>query len=118
MTPLCKCAHSRGEHDAGNGREPCMHRPCGCGEWRLDARSRLREEPGGKDAATDTRSAAEKIKHGTLAGYQVHRRCGIPPCDECRKASAAYQAAYYRARRQRLRNEPGTAEDAATGDAA
>jgi hypothetical protein len=52
MTLICKCSHSRGEHDIGNGLERCRRLLCGCGEWRLDPRSLLQEEPG-TDAATE-----------------------------------------------------------------
>ena len=30
------------------------------------------------------------IDHGTYAGYQLHKRRGIPACDACRQANSAY----------------------------
>lgn len=44
------------------------------------------------------------IKHGTYAGYQRHKKTGVPICVECREANRLYHAAYrsqtadYRAR--------------------
>jgi hypothetical protein len=52
VTPVCKCSHDRSVHAAGEGLEPCKP-SCGCLEFRLDPRSRLRDEPGeAGDAAT------------------------------------------------------------------
>ena len=31
------------------------------------------------------------VKHGTLAGYQTHRREGTPACDLCKAANTGYQ---------------------------
>lgn len=43
-------------------------------------------------------STGKPINHGTTGGYQAHRRAGQPPCDECRAANNAYQAAARRPR--------------------
>jgi len=51
---LCKCSHHRIHHDVGNGREPCrrdLHPACYCDEYRLDPRSRLRDESAEEGAA-------------------------------------------------------------------
>jgi hypothetical protein len=41
---LCLCSHERTDHRVGRGFEECTHRACGCGEYRLDARSPVRGE--------------------------------------------------------------------------
>lgn len=38
--PRCKCSHPGPDHRGG----PCARPLCGCGEWRLDARSPVRYE--------------------------------------------------------------------------
>lgn len=45
MIPVCKCSHPLSAHAAGEGLEPCKP-SCGCGEFRLDPRSRLRDDEG------------------------------------------------------------------------
>lgn len=49
--PRCLCSHPA-DHHWGSGE--CMHRACGCGEWRLDARSPVRYESAEEIAATGT----------------------------------------------------------------
>lgn len=50
---LCLCSHEYPDHRVGVGLEKCTHRACGCDEYRLDARSPVRDEPGAaEDAAT------------------------------------------------------------------
>jgi hypothetical protein len=58
MTPplLCRCSHPRSAHAAGDGLEPCKP-SCGCLEWRLDVRSRIRDE-GSEDEGAATREAS------------------------------------------------------------
>jgi hypothetical protein len=34
------------------------------------------------------------IKHGTYAGWNAHRKTGVPMCDPCRAAKATYQRNY------------------------
>lgn len=41
------------------------------------------------------------IQHGTTAGFQQHQRRGVPACDECRAARAAYDT-----RRRRANGQP------------
>jgi hypothetical protein len=48
---LCKCSHHASEHRHGVSGEECDPRYCGCLEFRLDPKSRLRDETG-EDAAT------------------------------------------------------------------
>jgi hypothetical protein len=36
-------------------------------------------------------NAADGIAHGTYAGHQRHGFLGVPVCDACRAAAAAYQ---------------------------
>lgn len=42
----------------------------------------------------------ERTGHGTLPGYEAHRRWGVPTCTECRAAKQAYK----RARRNQRRS--------------
>jgi hypothetical protein len=43
---LCKCTHDASRHVNGDSGEECKPN-CGCGEFRLDARSLLQDEPVG-----------------------------------------------------------------------
>ena len=52
MIILCKCSHLAVFHHYGEDGEGCKP-SCGCTEWRLDARSKLRDEP-----VQDVKSAA------------------------------------------------------------
>jgi len=45
------------------------------------------------------RRQPQPVRHGEVAGYAAHRRRGEQPCDECRAAVAAYNAAYQAKRR-------------------
>jgi hypothetical protein len=50
---LCKCSDPYTRHKAGEGKEPCENRACGCIEFRMDPRSRLED----KAAATGDEAA-------------------------------------------------------------
>lgn len=50
----CLCGCLRADHALGEGLEACGHRACGCGEFRLDARSRTGSEDEAGIAATGT----------------------------------------------------------------
>lgn len=55
--------------------------------------------------------ALKPIEHGTYSGWNLHRKRGVPVCDECRAAQAEY------ARRRRARNPRKRAEETAKSQA-
>jgi len=48
--PRCLCSHPRSVHAAGDYLEPCKP-SCGCGEFRLDVRSRISDDDDTGEAA-------------------------------------------------------------------
>ena len=51
--PRCKCSHARNDHEDDEKCRPS----CGCGEYRMDVRSRLRDEPDESTATANGWSA-------------------------------------------------------------
>ena len=58
--------------------------------------------------------ALDDPRHGSLYGYRVHLEQGVPVCDACRQANAAYSREQQRKPRVRkLTNERSKARNAA-----
>ena len=61
---LCLCSHEYSDHRVGVGLEACTHW-CGCGEYRLDVRSPVRDETAGSwlDALAEAGPAIWEAKN-------------------------------------------------------
>lgn len=85
------------EHGTKNGYG--QHRRAGipacqaCREAHVAAYADNRREYKRRKRAKKT--VPGNFKHGTASGYTKHYLYGIPPCDDCKKAKAAYMRQRY-----------------------
>lgn len=67
----------------------CRCKPCAAAMSAYNATARSMSR-----GATNSSRTHKPIVHGTRNGYQMERRRGMTPCDDCKAANAAYKARF------------------------